>query len=139
MSSRPNMRTVAVTLSALIIPFSMVVGATTAVILKSNNPDNVDITNGLAYLQPTLLIGLSAGVVIGLIVIALIVRMYRRDHDFSNAKLPLMLLIATVVLFGTFALLNSYTGAVEDQYRTDHGQPTLDQYFDAIDKQNGRA
>ena len=134
MSSRPSYRTIAITLSALLLPLSILAGLIAAAYFKSTNPNNVDITNGLAYLQHTMFFAIGVGVAIGVNVVWLIVSMYRRDKNFVQAKLPLTILISVVAIIGAIGILSSYTSSVEDQYRTDRGQPTLQEFFDALDK-----
>ena len=68
-------------------------------------------------------------------IVGLIVAMYRSDRNFSQAKLPLVLLIATVVVLAGVLLTDAYTDSVQDQYLRDHNRPTLDEYFDALEQQ----
>ncbi len=120
MSSRPSLRTIALSLIALLFPLAMLVGNSVTAFHKSTNPNNVDITAGLAYLRQTLFASFGTAFIIGAIVVWLIIMMYRRDRNFIEAKLPLALLVVvTIVLIGAISL-NSYTNAVEDQYRQDH-------------------
>ena len=135
MTSRPSLRTIALSLTALLVPLSMLAANLVAALYKSNNPDSVDITNGLAYLQQSLVAGFGTAVMIAALIIWLITRMYRRDKSFAEAKLPLVLLVSIGVLVTTLALISNYTSTVEDQYRKDHGQPTLSEFFDRLDKQ----
>lgn len=129
---RPNLRTFTTAWVALMIPVTILVGVVTATLYKSANPDNVDITQGLAYLQQTIVaVAITAGIFIIVSAVA-IIKIYRNDHNFSNAKLPLLLLIATIVIMIIVGVINSYTNQVQDKYLTDHGRPTLQQYFDAI-------
>jgi len=114
----------------------MITGAATSAFYKSNNPDNVDITNSLAYLQQSLIASFGVGVLITALIIWLIIRMYKRDGNFAEAKLPLTLLIVIVVAIITLGLVSNYTSSVEDQYRIDNGQPTIDEFFNKLDQQN---
>jgi|GEM_PF-3364705 len=136
MSSRPSLRTIALSLTTLLVPLSMITGAATSAFYKSNNPDNVDITNSLAYLQQSLIASFGVGVLITALIIWLIIRMYKRDGNFTEAKLPLTLLIVIVVAIITLGLVSNYTSSVEDQYRIDNGQPTIDEFFNKLDQQN---
>lgn len=131
---RPNLRTCTTAWVALMVPTTIVVATATAAYFKGTNPDNVDITQGLAYLEQTIIAGvITIGIFIAVSAWA-IVRMYRRDHDFSNAKLPLVLLIATIVLMFGASVINSYTNQVQNKYLTDHGRPTLQQFFEQMKK-----
>ena len=136
MSSRPTPRTIATSLAALLVPLSIAAASITGAYYKSNNPNNVDITNGLAYLQQTLIAGFGVGIIIGLCVVGLIIHMYRQDKNFIQAKFPLLLLVAVGVIIGTAGLFSGYTSRVEDQYRIDRGQPTLQQFFDKLESNN---
>lgn len=94
---RPNTRTATTTLVALILPITLLVGAIGSAYYKTTNPDNVDITQGLAYLGQTMTISIITFALLAVLVIIGIVRMYRTDGNLSNAKLPLILLVATIV------------------------------------------
>lgn len=131
---RPNIRTATTSLVALILPITLLAGAITAACYKSTNPDNVDITQGLAYLGQTMTISIITFAVLVILAVIGIVKMYRTDGNMSNAKLPLTLLVAMIVLLGGYALVSSYTNNVQDQYLIDHGRPTLQQFFDKIKK-----
>lgn len=131
---RPNTRTVTTALVALILPITLVVGALAAAYYKSTNPDKVDITQGLAYLSQIMTISILTFVVLSILVIVGIAKMYRTDGNFSRAKLPLQLLVTTVVLLAAYALTSAYTSKVQDQYLIDNGRPTLQQFFDKMKK-----
>lgn len=131
---RPNTRTATTSLVALILPITLLVGAIASACYKSTNPDNVDITQGLAYLGQTMTISIITFVILVILVVIGVAKMYRADGNMSNAKLPLTLLVAMVVLLGGYALVSSYTSNVQDQYLIDHGRPTLQQFFDKIKK-----
>lgn len=138
MPSRPRPRTIAVTLSTLLLPLSILAGAVAGAYYKSTNPNNIDITTSLAYLQQTLFIGIGVGILIGLSVVGLIVHMYKKDRGFVQAKLPLTLLVAVGLIVGLISLSSSFISRAEDQYRIDHGQPTLQQFFDKLESDKNR-
>lgn len=132
--SRPNLRTITVTIVALTLPITLLISTATTAYFKSTNPDKVDVTQGLAYLQQSLT---ASAITLGLLIAASItgiILMYRRDRDFSNAKLPLVLLITTCVILAGAGLLNGYVGKVQDQYLIDHGRPTMKQFFEELEK-----
>ena len=131
---RPNTRTATTALVALILPITLLVGAIASAYYKSTNPDHVDVTQSLAYLSQTMTISFITFAVLVILVIIGIVKMYRADGNMCSAKLPLVLLIAIVVLLGSYALVSSYTSKVQDQYLIDHGRPTLQQFFDKMKK-----
>lgn len=136
--NRPNLRTITTALVALLVPTTMLVSASVAAYFKSNNPDNVDITQGLAYLQQSMIAAIITFTILVAIIVTLIVKMYKNDGNFSNAKLPLTMLIATSILLGGFGLVNAYTNKVQDQYLIDNGRPTLNQFFDKVEENKNR-
>lgn len=80
---------ISVVLLALALPVTLAVSQIVAAILKGVDPDNVDITQGLAYLSQILITGwLTFGLIMAAVA-GLIVRIYKRDGDFSEAKFPL--------------------------------------------------
>ncbi len=133
--TRLSLRTITISLVALALPATLLVSAAVTVYFKSTNPDNVDITQSLAYLQQSLLSAVitfgifATGAVIG------VVKMYQRDKNFADAKFPLVLLIAVFVLLGGIVLANGYINKVEDQYLIGSGRPTLQQFFDKLKEQ----
>lgn len=127
MNQRPSLRTIATTLTCLLFPLTLLAGLSTAAWYKSNNPDNVDITASLAYLTQTMTAAIIVFAVITTAIVAIIVTMYRRDRNFSQAKLPLALLIAVIVLIVALSLANGYSNTAQNQYLLDHERPTLDQ------------
>ena len=135
MNRRPSLRTVTLTLVCLLVPLTMLAGTVATAIYKSSNPDNIDITNSLAYLRQTMTIAIVAFALLTATIAGLIVAMYRRDHNFSQAKLPLVLLIAVVGTLAAVLITNAYTDSVQNQYLIDHGRPTLDQFFESLEKQ----
>ena len=132
---RPDLRTIAITLVALMIPVTILVSVVTAAYFKGTNPDDVDITNGLAYLQQTMIAGAVTFGLFVVSVVGLIIKMYRDDRNFSRAKLPLVLLVGVSVVMIAVGLTSSYTNQVQNKYLTDHGRPTLEQFFDALKEQ----
>ena len=133
--SRPNLRTSTTALVALAVPVTLLVGLVTAAIFKSVNPDNVDVTQGLAYLEYTMIaIGLTFALFLLASVIG-IVQMYRQDRNFSNAKFPLTMLVAICLIMVGVLGANAYTSKVQDDYLIKNGRPTLDQFFNALEDQ----
>lgn len=133
--TRPSTRTVTIALVTLLLPVTLLVGSIGAAYYKASNPDNVDITQDLAYLSQTMVISITTFVVLAVASVVGMYKLYRADGNMSSAKLPLTLLVATVVLIGAYALVGSYIGKVQDQYLIDHGRPTLQQFFDKLDKE----
>ena len=130
-----SLKNVATLLTAALIPIIILVSQTVGAIYKTNNPDNVDITNGLAYIQQTLIAGIGVGIVIALIIVWLLIRIYRRDKNFSEAKLPMLLLVFVGACVVAIAAISNYTSSVENQYLKDHDRPTLSEFFDKLEEQ----
>lgn len=135
---RPNLRTMTISLVALAFPVALLVSGLVAAYFKSTNPDKVDITQGLAYLGQSLTAGVVTFALLALFAVVGITKIYRRDHNFGEAKLPLILLLSVLVLIVAAAMTNAYTNKVQDQYLIDNGRPTLQQYFDTLDKQKNK-
>lgn len=135
MNRRPSLRTITLTLVCLLVPLTMLAGALAAAVYKSTNPDNIDITTSLAYLRQTMTIAIIVFALLTATIAGLIVTMYRRDHNFSQAKLPLILLITVVGTLAVVLVTNAYTDSVQNQYLRDHGRPTLNQFFESLEKQ----
>ncbi len=133
--NRPALRTIATSIIALTLPLTMLAGVIATAFYKTNNPADVDITGSLAYLRETMTVSIIVFALCVAIVVGLIVKMYRRDQNFVNAKLPMVLLGILIVLVIGIALLNGYTNKVQDQYLIDHGRPTMQEFFDRLEKQ----
>ena len=123
MESRLSLRNVTIILAALWLPLSMLIGNLVTAFYKSTNPNDVDITAGLAYLRQSLFAGFGAAGLIAVIIIGLVVLMYRRSGNFKEAKLPLAVFAIVGVVTLSALVVNGYINAVEDQYRRDH--PTV--------------
>lgn len=114
---RPGLRTIATVMAALAVPVTLLMAQLVGVYYRSSNPDNVDITQGLAYLRPIMVAAwLTFGVMVALVV-ALISKMYKRDGNFAQAKLPLSLLVVIVIVMGGWMAVNSYNDQVVNEYR----------------------
>lgn len=133
--TRPSLRTIATALTALTLPIVMIVTTIAGAYYKTTNPADVDITQGLAYLRETMTIGVAVFVVCIVVIIGLIVAMYRRDHNFAQAKLPMALLATMVIIMGVVILTSNYTNEVQDQYLRDHNRPTTQEFFDRLEQQ----
>lgn len=135
MDRRPSLRTLAISLTCLLLPLTMLASAVAAAIYKSANPDNIDITTSLAYLRQTMIVAIVVFALLVATIVGLIVKMYRRDRNFAQAKLPLVLLVSTVGIIAILLVVNAYTNSVQEQYLRDHGRPTLDQFFETLEQQ----
>ncbi len=90
-------------LATLPLPIAWIGGQLVAGILKGSNPDNVDVTQGLAYLRPILI---TAGVLFAIVwVLALVVALGRRRR---GDTLPVKLLALHTVVAVALLLSNAY-------------------------------
>ena len=138
MTQRPNLRTLSVSIIALTLPLTLLASTLTGAYLKVNNPDNVDITQGLAYLQQTLVAAIIVFSLCVAAVVGLIVLLYRQDRNFANAKLPLVLLIGVPVVVAGVLIGNAFTNQVQDNYLIDNNRPTQSQFFEELKKQENK-
>lgn len=122
---------VSVVSASMALPVSFVVSNVISWYLKSNNPDNVDITQGLAYLRPILVSGFVLfGVLIAIGFVAGVMAL-KKDQDRALGRLGLALAVSVLVLSSVAAVAANRTDAAIDTYRTQKEQ----QFFDAIKKQ----
>lgn len=136
--NRPSLRTMTISLVALILPITLLASGITTAYFKSTNPNDIDITQNLAYLRQSLFVAVVTFALIAGASIFGIVKMYRRDRSFVEAKLPMVLLFVVFVLMGGAAIANAYTNKVQNQYMNDNKRPTLQQYFNKLKEQKKR-
>lgn len=91
--------------AGLFLPLNLLVGQSLALYLKSSNPDNVDVTQGLAYLRPILLTSLTLLVVTWLFSLTTGLKGLKSD-DPSTARMGLGLLAVITVLSLVLAAVN---------------------------------
>jgi ABC-type transport system involved in cytochrome bd biosynthesis fused ATPase/permease subunit len=102
--------------------------------LKSSNPDNVDITQGLAYLRPILVTGFCVfGVLLAISLVSGVLAL-RKDADKTFGKLGLALLITIFIVSAGSAIAASKTDHAIDDYRTAKEQ----RFFDALKEQESK-
>ena len=109
---QPSLRTIAVTLTCLLLLLTILAGVLAGAIYKSTNPDNVDITTSLAYLRQTMTIAIITFGVLAGTVAGIVIAMYRRDRNFAQAKPPLVFLISTIAVIIALLLANAYTNSL---------------------------
>lgn len=103
--------------AGLVLPLALVASNTLAWYLKTTNPDNVDITAGLAYLQPILI---AAFVTFGVAwIISLVAGLRGKKHDASDelSKVGLTLLALVTILSLIAAYSSNQISHAEDLYR----------------------
>lgn len=106
---------ISIAAAALSVPAAFMAGNLTTLILKSNNPDNVDITAGLAYLRPILIVSFTTFGVLCLISLVFGIIGLRKD-DKSLSKFSLILLVALLLVSLTAGLLQKQTDKIEKDY-----------------------
>lgn len=126
-------RNLAIISSLLVFPIAILTSLLISLYFKTTNPDNIDITQSLAYLSQSLV---PAIVVMTLLIISglvLCILVYRQEGP-AETNLPLILLIINIVSIFIIVMVNWQIGRVQDQYLKDHDRPTLQQYLDSLDK-----
>jgi len=103
--------------SGLILPITLILGSVVTWYLKTNNPDGVDITAGLAYLRPTLLTSfITFGVLWAVSLVGGLLGL-KRDQSNELSKIGLILLVlVTVTSIGAGVATKGVSDA-EDAYR----------------------
>lgn len=104
-----RLRTISLILAAGVFALPFAIGRIAELLYKSINPDNVDITHGLAYLRPLLIIGAIAFVIMLALTVSVIVRLRKREG--AAAVRPAWIVIATQVIL--VLLIWAVSGAIE--------------------------
>lgn len=135
-------RNLAIFFAASFIPASILAGLASSGLVKLVNPDDIDVTQGLAYL--------GYGVIASIVTLVLFVgaalwlslALRRREGNFSSAGLPLAVLAANLLLGAGILLFNEVNGIAEDNWSRANGQPTrqersdqLDRFFESLEDQ----
>lgn len=105
--------------ASLVMPLTFLLSFAVSVHLKGTNPNQVDVTAGLAYLRPILITAIVS--VIGCIVLSIIfaIRSINIDKDKSLGKFALILLAGLFILFVIDTkLINKNTDIIDDAYKT---------------------
>lgn len=117
--------------AGIMLPVALFVSGLVAWSLKSGNSDNVDITQGLAYLRPILVTGFT---VFGILLVVSLVSgilALKKDTDKTLGKLGLALLVTIVILSIGSAIATNKTDKVINDYKTTKEQ----RFFDALKAQ----
>lgn len=126
-------RNLAIISSIVVFPVTILTSLLISLYFKSTNPDNIDITQSLAYLSQSLV---PAIVIMTLLLISSLILSiveYKQEGS-AKAKLPLALLTINIISIALIAIVNWQIGRVQDQYLKDQGRPTIQQYLDSLDK-----
>ena len=114
--------------AALALPLALVFSNIVSWYFKSNNPDNVDITAGLAYLRPILVTGfVTFGVVMGVGLISALAGR-KKDASAELSKLGLMLVVVITILSLVAGIASKVTSTAQDNYREQKAR----EYFNQV-------
>lgn len=116
--------------TSLLLPITLAASSLVSWYLKTNNPDGVDITQGLAYLRPILIVSFSTFLVGWLMALIFGIIGLKKDEAPQTSKLALALLVAITILSTTAAIANSKAGHAEDAYQDQKSE----QFFKDLEK-----
>lgn len=119
---------ISVLTAGLVLPLALLAGNLVAWYYKGGNPDNVDITAGLAYLRPILI---TSFVVYGLVwLISLVTGILALKNARTNelGRVGLLLLVLVTVVSLCAAISAGKVSDAEDAYRDQKAT----QFFDAF-------
>lgn len=123
---------ISIILASAALPLAMLISGTVAWILKSSNPDNVDVTAGLAYLQPILVSAFVTFAITMLGALVFAIRGKRRDKSSELSTLGLLLVVILTLLSIGAGIANKGAGDAEDAYREEKARV----FFEAVEKQS---
>lgn len=110
---------IALILASIFPLIVLTLGNLQAKFLKSNNVDNVDITQGLAYLRPILIMSFLVLAIFIITTIFFSLRGMKNDEQPEFAKLGLIILIVNLVLFfATNAAINGHNKLIESAWQS---------------------
>lgn len=114
-----------VVLAGLALPTALLLSSLVAWYLKSTNPDNVDITAGLAYLRPILVTSFISYGLLWLVSLLSGILGLKRDtsDELSRLGLLLLILVTTVSLAG--GITSRRIADAEDAYRASQSTQAL--------------
>lgn len=122
--------TLALVTGALMVPVSILASALTEYYLKQGNSSNVDITAGLAYLRPILVVGGGVAAALGIATIVLAVIGFKKDESSRLAKLALVLLLVITLFSLSAGMLKKQTDKLEDAYT----KKSLNSFFEDLSR-----
>ena len=103
--------------ASIMFPAAVFVSSIVGWILKSGNPDNVDITQGLAYLRPILVTGFSLfGILLAVSVVSAVLAL-KKDTDKTLGKLAIVLIVTIFILAAGSAIATTKTDNAIKDYR----------------------
>jgi cytosine/uracil/thiamine/allantoin permease len=121
--------TISVISAALALPFALMVGNVASLLLKSSNPNNIDITASLAYLSQTMTAAVVAFVALTLVSLLTAVLGMKQANK-ETAKMGLKILVAVVLISVFAAILQKRTERVE----TDYSKQQINSLYEVLKK-----
>lgn len=108
---------ISVLLAGLALPTAILLSGLVGYYLKSNNPDGVDITAGLAYLRPILLTAfISYGFLWAVSLVSGVLGL-KRDTSAELSRAGLLLLALVTIVSLAAGITNKNIADAEDAYR----------------------
>lgn len=127
-------RNLAIFLAATFIPAGILAGIAVGGVMKLVNPDDIDVTQGLAYLSYGVIPVFVTIILFISLAIALSFSLRHQDGNFRSARLPLTLLLVNILLSMGILLFREINGIAEDNWSRAHGQPTRQEKSQQLDK-----
>jgi putative copper export protein len=117
---------VSIVTSSLVLPLTTLISGLVGAYLKSNNPNNVDITSNMAYLKQIL--GATLIVFVTLWVLSLLLALIglKKDTDSAFSKLSLIILPLILIVSIAAGMATNAAGDAEDTYRNTVRQEFLE-------------
>lgn len=103
--------------SGLMLPLALIAGNLVTWYYKSGNPDNVDITAGLAYLRPILVISFTIFALTWLISLVSGLMALRRDRSSELGRIGLLLLALVSIISLFSAIAANKVTKIEENYK----------------------
>jgi hypothetical protein len=114
--------------ASLATPATLLVSGVVSWLYKSSNPDNVDITAGLAYLRPILLSSFVTFGVFMLVALSFALKGKKRDQSPELSYLGLSLVVVLTLVSIAGAVAYSGAGDAEEAYR----QQQAERFFENL-------
>lgn len=119
---------ISVITAGLVLPLALLAGNLVTWYYKSGNPDNVDITAGLAYLRPILVTSFVVYGLVWLISLVTGILALKREQTSELGRTGLMLLALVTVISLCTAITAGKVSDAEEAYRTQQSA----EFFDAL-------
>jgi hypothetical protein len=124
------------------MPMAVLAGVKVGGLMKLMNPDDIDVTQDLAYLGYIVISAVVIGLLWVFVAVFLCILLYREDKSFVRAKMPLTILVVNIFIAASILIFREVDGSAQDNWSRDHNQPTrqehseqLDKYFKALEDQ----